>query len=69
MNAEVSKRCGDRELTPARKTEHGKHQYDAFDDRQMAELAAYIRARYAPGQPAWRNLAEASARIRQAGAH
>ncbi|WP_322081531.1 c-type cytochrome [Burkholderia sp. BCC1972] len=39
----------------------------AFDDRQMAELAAYIRARYAPGQPAWRNLAEASARIRQAG--
>ncbi|WP_175883316.1 cytochrome c [Burkholderia sp. BCC0044] len=42
---------------------------DAFDDRQMAELAAYIRARYAPGQPAWRNLAEASAKIRQAGAH
>ncbi|WP_176045828.1 c-type cytochrome [Burkholderia sp. BCC1644] len=42
---------------------------DAFDDRQMAELAAYIRARYAPGQPAWRNLAEASARIRQAGVH
>ena len=42
---------------------------DAFDDRQMAELAAYIRARYAPGQPAWRNLAEASARIRHAGAH
>lgn len=42
---------------------------DAFDDRQMAELAAYIRARYAPGQPAWRNLAEASARIRQAAAH
>ncbi|MDN7429323.1 c-type cytochrome [Burkholderia sp. AU45388] len=42
---------------------------DAFDDRQMAELAAYIRARYAPGQPAWRNLAEVSASIRQAGAH
>lgn len=42
---------------------------DAFDDRQMAELAAYIRARYAPGRPAWRNLAEASARIRQAAAH
>lgn len=37
---------------------------DAFDDRQMAELAAYIRARYAPGQPAWRSLEEASARIR-----
>lgn len=42
---------------------------EAFDDRQMAELAAYIRARYAPGQPAWRNLAEISARIRQAGVH
>ncbi|HDR9505737.1 cytochrome C [Burkholderia cepacia] len=42
---------------------------DAFDDRQMAELAAYIRARYAPGQPAWRNLAEASARIRQERVH
>ncbi|WP_175716885.1 cytochrome c [Burkholderia anthina] len=42
---------------------------DAFDDRQMAELAAYIRARYAPGQPAWRNLEEASARIRREGAH
>ncbi|MGR3910609.1 c-type cytochrome [Burkholderia sp. SR8] len=42
---------------------------DAFDDRQMAELAAYIRARYAPGQPAWRGLQQASARIRQARAH
>ncbi|WP_423391199.1 hypothetical protein [Burkholderia sp. LMG 32019] len=42
---------------------------DAFDDRQMAELAAYIRAGYAPGQPAWRNLAEALARSRQEAAH
>ena len=33
------------------------------------KLAAYIRARYAPGQPAWRSLAEASARIRQEVAH
>ncbi|MBN3793130.1 cytochrome c, partial [Burkholderia sp. Ac-20353] len=41
---------------------------DAFDDRQMAELAAYIRARYAPGQPAWRDLEAVSARIRR-GAH
>ncbi|WP_143188420.1 c-type cytochrome, partial [Burkholderia ubonensis] len=40
---------------------------DAFDDRQMAELAAYIRARYAPGQPAWRDLEAASARIRRSG--
>ncbi|RQR58885.1 cytochrome C [Burkholderia sp. Bp9126] len=38
---------------------------DAFDDRQMAELAAYIRARYAPGQPAWPDLEAASTRIRR----
>lgn len=37
---------------------------DVFDDRQMAELASYIRARYAPGQPAWRDLEAASARVR-----
>jgi nicotinate dehydrogenase subunit B len=37
---------------------------DSFDDQQMAELAGYIRARYAPGQPAWRDLAAASARVR-----
>ena len=37
---------------------------DAFDDKQMAELASYIRARYAPGQPAWRDLESASARLR-----
>lgn len=37
---------------------------DVFDDRQMAELATYIRARYAPNQPAWRNLEAASARVR-----
>ncbi len=41
---------------------------DAFDDRQMAELAAYIRKRYAPGEPAWRDLEAASARIRAQGA-
>lgn len=37
---------------------------DSFDDRQMAELAGYIRARYAPGQPAWRDLAATAARVR-----
>ncbi|MBU9689526.1 c-type cytochrome [Burkholderia multivorans] len=42
---------------------------DAFDDRQMAELAAFIRARYAPGQPAWRDLEQASARIRREAVH
>jgi len=38
---------------------------DAYDDRQMAELAGYIRARYAPDQPAWRDLEAASARVRR----
>ena len=37
---------------------------DVFDDRQLAELASYIRARYAPGRPAWRDLESASARLR-----
>ena len=38
---------------------------DAFDDRQMAELAAYIRARYAPGSRrggTWRRRQHESAR-------
>ncbi|WP_244285746.1 c-type cytochrome [Caballeronia concitans] len=39
---------------------------DVYDDKQMAELAAYIRARYAPDQPAWTNLENASARARHA---
>jgi nicotinate dehydrogenase subunit B len=39
---------------------------DVYDDRQMAELAAYIRARYAPDQPAWTDLEQASARVRHA---
>lgn len=37
---------------------------DVFDDKQMAELASYIRARYAPGQPGWRDLESASAGLR-----
>ncbi|SAK72166.1 gluconate 2-dehydrogenase (acceptor) [Caballeronia pedi] len=39
---------------------------DVYDDRQMAELAAYIRARYAPDQPAWTDLEQASAQVRHA---
>ncbi|MEI5996443.1 cytochrome c [Paraburkholderia bengalensis] len=38
----------------------------SFDDQQLAELAGYIRARDAPGQPAWRDLASTSARVRAA---
>jgi nicotinate dehydrogenase subunit B len=37
---------------------------DAFDDAQVAQLAAYLRERFAPGQPAWRDLEAASARVR-----
>lgn len=42
---------------------------DAFDDRQIAELASYIRARYAPNQLAWRDLDTAAARARVAHPH
>ncbi|WP_293220337.1 molybdopterin cofactor-binding domain-containing protein [Ottowia sp.] len=36
----------------------------AFDDAQLAELAGYMRARFAPQRPAWRDLPEAVARAR-----
>ena len=36
----------------------------ALDDAQIAELAAYLRARYAPQQPAWEGLKEAVAQAR-----
>ncbi len=39
---------------------------DVYDDKQMAELAAYMRARYAPDQPAWIDLEKASAQVRHA---
>ncbi len=37
---------------------------DALDDAQIARLAAYMRERFAPGQPAWRDLEAASSRLR-----
>jgi nicotinate dehydrogenase subunit B len=37
---------------------------DAFDDAQVAQLAGYLRERFAPGQPPWRDLQAASARLR-----
>jgi len=36
----------------------------ALDDRQVAELAAWMRQRYAPGKPPWRDLEQAVARVR-----
>ena len=38
---------------------------DALDDRQIAELAAYMRQRYAPGKPPWRDLEREVARVRR----
>lgn len=37
----------------------------SFSDAQIAELAAYMRSRYAPGQAAWDDLPAAVARLRQ----
>ncbi|WPH20764.1 molybdopterin cofactor-binding domain-containing protein [Variovorax paradoxus] len=42
---------------------------DALDDRQIAELAAYMRARFAPQEPAWKNLPAEVARVRAARGH
>ena len=37
---------------------------DSLDDRQIAELAAYMRRRFASDQPPWRDLEQAVARVR-----
>jgi nicotinate dehydrogenase subunit B len=38
---------------------------DSLDDRQIADLAAYMRQRYAPGRPPWRDLEREAARVRR----
>ena len=42
---------------------------EALDDRQIAELAGYMRARFAPQEPAWTDLPAHVARVRAAKAH
>ena len=37
----------------------------ALSDAQIAELANYMRSRYAPGEAAWRNLPADIARLRK----
>ncbi|MGV6872202.1 molybdopterin cofactor-binding domain-containing protein [Pseudochelatococcus sp. B33] len=37
---------------------------DSLDDRQIAELVTYIRAKFAPDAPPWRNVAETVALLR-----
>ena len=39
---------------------------DALSDAQVAQLAAYMRQRYAPGKPEWADLPAAVARVRKA---
>ncbi len=40
---------------------------DVLDDAQIAELAGYMRARFAPQAPAWKDLPQSVARVRAAG--
>ncbi|MBC7394865.1 MAG: cytochrome c, partial [Variovorax sp.] len=37
---------------------------DALDDAQVAQLAGYMRARFAPQEPAWNDLPAQVARVR-----
>ena len=37
---------------------------DALTDRQIAELAHYLRQRFAPGRPPWDDVESAVARVR-----
>ncbi|GAA4358245.1 molybdopterin-dependent oxidoreductase [Variovorax defluvii] len=39
---------------------------EALSDAQIAELAGYMRARFAPQEPAWKDLQQAVARVRAA---
>ena len=41
----------------------------ALSDAQITELAGYMRQRYAPDRPAWRDVPEALARVRAGPAH
>ena len=49
---------------------HGSGQMPAFgkalDDKQIAELAIYLRSRFAPAQPAWNGVAETVGKARAA---
>ncbi|SOD21552.1 nicotinate dehydrogenase subunit B [Variovorax sp. YR752] len=42
---------------------------EVLDDRQIAELAGYMRTRFAPQEPAWANLPADVARVRAAPGH
>jgi nicotinate dehydrogenase subunit B len=38
--------------------------HDTLDDAQLAELTAYLRARFAPGEPPWQRVVETAAALR-----
>lgn len=40
---------------------------NSFSDRQLADLAAYVRARFAPDKAPWGGLKDAASRVRDAG--
>lgn len=42
---------------------------DSMNDRQMAELLAYLRRQFAPGKPAWTGVEAAIARAKSAAIH
>ncbi|SFP18336.1 nicotinate dehydrogenase subunit B [Variovorax sp. OK605] len=42
---------------------------EALDDRQIADLAGYMRARFAPREPAWKDLPAEVARVRATPGH
>jgi nicotinate dehydrogenase subunit B len=37
----------------------------SFDDRQIADLLGYVQARFAPDRPAWSELSETAAGLRE----
>jgi nicotinate dehydrogenase subunit B len=39
---------------------------ESLDDRQIADVLGYLRARFAPDRPSWRSLADTAARLRDA---
>ena len=38
---------------------------NSLSDAQVEQIAGYMRSRFAPGKPAWRDVAQASRQIRQ----
>ena len=40
---------------------------ESLSDRQIADLAAYLRSRFAPDKTPWRNLRDAAAKVRETG--